>query len=892
MGKKLVIVESPAKAKTISRFLGSDYQVEASIGHIRDLPVNRKGMPEEHRKKWWADYGVDVDNGFEPFYEVPSEKQRQVDFLKKASKDIDELVLATDEDREGESISWHLLKVLNPKKGVAVRRIAFHEITREAIQEALRNPRPIDERLVEAQETRRILDRLFGYTLSPVLWSKVAKDLSAGRVQSPAVKLIVEREKRRRDFVSSIFWDLQAEVEKDGQSFQIQLREVSGKRIATGKDFDELTGQQANAKVEVITAERAAQLAVACKAASPWKVGSVETNPGQEKAPPPFRTTTLQQEANRKFGFSADRTMRIAQDLYEGVEVAGERVGLITYMRTDSLNLAEQAVQQCRDHIKERFGAEFLPAKPMRYASKVANAQEAHEAIRPTDFGREPESIRSSLTRLGPDHFKLYDLIYRRTLACQMKPADVLRTQVVIEVSADNALLAFGASGKQIVFPGFLVAYVEDFDDPDAAIEGKERVLPTMKVGESVKLVDVGAVEHQTKPPARFTDATLIKALEDLGIGRPSTYASIISVIVDRGYVRKKGRELIPTFTAFVTSDLLDEHFKEFVDLKFTAQMDDVLDEIANGKSNSKSYLRRFFMGEADSVGLRDAVETRKKEIPFPNVELGTDPETGKSVIVRLGRDGDPFIQLGPKEEKRYANVPEDMAPADLTLNVALELFSKGTAEPESCGTHPDNGRRLLVKKRGGYYLEVERTPEEIEAKVKPTWVSVPPGVNPHELSQIELNLLCRLPITLGEHLDTQEPITFRIGKYGPYIQSGKEIRNVDDWKAAAIMSAEAATELLRLPKAAAARQSRAAAGPIQEFGALEGAEGPVKVLAGRFGPYVTDGVTNATLPKSVDPAGLTADQAIELLKAKKAAGPSKKRPVKRGKAGAKKKRG
>lgn len=876
MGKKLVIVESPAKAKTIRRFLGSDYEVEASVGHIRDLPQNRKGLPEQHRKKWWADYAVDVDDGFKPFYEVPSDKRKYVERLKSALKGVDELVLATDEDREGESISWHLLQVLKPPKSVAVRRIAFHEITREAILEALSNPRPIDEQLVEAQETRRILDRLYGYTLSPVLWTKVAKDLSAGRVQSPAVKLIVDREKRRRDFKVSIYWDLKVELAAANGDFTAILRSVDGRRIATGRDFDELSGALTTDKVLQLDAELAGAIAREAKEAEPWSVRSIETNPGVENQPPPFRTTTLQQEANRKFGLSADRTMRIAQDLYEGVDLKGERVGLITYMRTDSLSLSEAAVAQAREVIKSKYGTEHLPAKPNRYASKVANAQEAHEAIRPTDFSRTPESVRTALEGLSDMHFKVYDLIYRRTLACQMRPAQVLRTAVEVGVKAGQRDLVFGASGKTIEFPGFLLAYVEDSDDPDAELEGKERLLPPMKHGDVLKLLALDAVEHATKPPARYTDASLIKALEELGIGRPSTYAQIISVIVDRGYVRKKGRELIPTFVAFLVVDMLEKHFGEFMDLRFTANMDDSLDEIANGREDGRKYLKRFFLGGDGAIGLKEAVESRKKEIPFPAMDLGVDEATGNRVLVRIGRGGNAFVQLG--EAKKYANVPEDIAPADLTLEKALELLNSGQDGGDVAGIHPQTGRNLLIKQRGGFYLEVERTQEEIEAKVKPTWISVPPGVHPKDLSQEDLNLLCALPLHIGKHPETGEDIVFRIGKYGPYIQCGKEIRNYDDWRSAQSLTVEKAVEILSMDKRAASRSGRAATGPIKEFGELEGAAGPVRVMPGRFGPYVTDGSVNATIPKSISPEAITPEQALELIRAKAAQGPSKKR--------------
>lgn len=873
MATKLVIVESPAKAKTIAGYLGSDYEVEASIGHIRDLPPNGKGLGPELKKKWWSDYAVDVDNNFEPFYEVPDEKKRQVEKLKKALKGKSTLVLATDEDREGESISWHLLEVLKPNKSVEIKRIAFHEITRDAIREAIENPRELDKDLVNAQEARRILDRLYGYTLSPVLWTKVGRELSAGRVQSPAVKLIVERERARRNFHRSVYWDLQAELDAD-KRFGATLKSVDGQRVATGKDFDESTGEL-KTKAVLIDEETARALQDAAKPAEPWTVTSVEKTPGTEKQPPPFRTTTLQQEANRKFGFPADRTMRIAQDLYEGVEIDGERVGLITYMRTDSLNLADSAITQIRQAIQDRFGKEHLPAKPIRYTSKVANAQEAHEAIRATDVNRTPERLAARLRSLSEGHYKLYDLIYRRGLACQMKPAEVMRTSAEIEVEAAKKKLSFLATGKEITFPGFLLAYVEDVDDAEAELEGKERILPTLTKGQVVKLVSVEAKRHETKPPARYTDASLIKALEDLGIGRPSTYASIISVIVDRGYVRKKGRELIPSFLAFMAMDVLENHFGEFVDLKFTAQMDETLDQIAGGHYDAKKYLNEFFLGDGKGSGLKPAVDGRKRDIPFPNIAIGDHPTTGEPMVVRIGKDGNPFVQIGDGEKKRYVNLGDEVTFEDLNPEFVAQLEATGGQKAETIGMHPSLGRNLILKKRAGYYLEVERTPDEIQQKVKPTWVSLPQGVDPGTLTQEDLNELCLLPKTIGKHPATKDDIIFRLGKFGPYVQSGAEIRNVDDWRQGLHMSLDEAVVLLAQPKTM--RRAAAASGPIQEFGELEGAAGPVKILAGRFGPYVTDGTTNATLPKAMDPATISASEALDLLRKKAEAGPSKK---------------
>jgi DNA topoisomerase-1 len=875
MAKKLVIVESPAKAKTIGSYLGSDYEVQASIGHIRDLMPNAKGLPDELRKKWWSDYAVDVDNDFEPFYEVPSEKAAQVRKLREAMKGKDTLVLATDEDREGEAISWHLLEVLKPNKSVQIKRIAFHEITKDAILKALDNPRQVDTHLVEAQETRRILDRLYGYTLSPVLWSRVTKNLSAGRVQSPAVKLIVEREIERRDFRISRFWDLRAEFVADSQSFEANLKQIDGKRVASGDDFDAKTGElrpERAGKVAFLDQAAAEALADAARPARPYTVTRLETKEGTENPAPPFMTTTLQQDANRKFGFAADRTMRIAQTLYEGVDLGGEQVGLITYMRTDSLTLSGEALGSIRGLIERQY-PDCLPDKPRQYTSKVKNAQEAHEAIRPTDVNRRPENVRHAL---NDDQLKLYTLIWQRTVASQMKSARVLRTEADITVNADNKALTFLATGKQIAFDGFLRLYSEGRDD-DAA-DPQERKLPRLSQGMELEPKRVDAVGHETKPPARYTDATLIKRLEQLGIGRPSTYASIISVIVDRGYVRKAGKQLVPTFRAFLAMEVLEKSFEELMDLGFTAKMDEKLDDISEGKCRSKDYLREFFLGDG-KTGLKPMVDERKKQIPYPAFVVGNQPETGEQILVRNGKDGSPFLQVGDGDQKRYANVPDELAPADLTLEKAIELLSQRAAPAESVGFDPTTGRRLLLKNRQGYYLEVERTPEEIENKVKPTWISVPPGIDPRELPQEELSFLATLPRTIGQHPETNEPVQFKVGKFGAYLEAGTERRTVEDWRKGESMDLDEAVEILKQPKF---RTARAAPAALKEFGELDGCAGPVKVLSGRFGPYVTDGEVNATLPRNSDPAALTPEQAMELLKAKREAGPSTKKPFKR----------
>lgn len=892
MPKKLVIVESPAKARTIKNFLGSDYDVQASIGHIRDLAENKSELPNEFQGKWWADYSVDLDNEFDPKYVVPKDKQDQVRKLKQALKDADTLVLATDEDREGESISWHLLEVLKPKN-IPVKRIAFHEITKEAIREALDHPRQVDQNLVRAQETRRILDRLYGYTLSPVLWRLGrGRGLSAGRVQSPAVKLVVERELERRRFKRSSYWDLKAILAAGKQQFEAQLTEINGKRIASGKDdFDPITGELKNKDRVLLDESRARAIAEQANKAEPWVVQDVEQHPEQRRPYPPFMTSTLQQEANRKLGFSADRTMRVAQDLYEGIGASGVEGGLITYMRTDSLNLSDSAVNQTRKLVKDRYGDKYLPAKPNRYTSKVSNAQEAHEAIRPTDVTCTPEYVSETLSRTGKhgDHIKLYELIWKRTVACQMTPAELMITTAKIGVQAGADPLTFQSNGKSIQFPGFLRAYVEGTDDPEAALEDQERVLPQLSKGQQVERKSVEALGHETRPPARYTDATLVKALEERGIGRPSTYAAILKTIVDREYVRKKGKEIIPTFMAFLVTEVLDRHFAEFSDLGFTSEMDRVLDSIANGKENWKQYLRDFFFGDDHQPGLKPAVDDRKQAIRRPVFEVGPDPETGEPISVQFGRNGF-FIVRGDLESGATASVPEDLAPADLSPELAHDLFLKKARGPESVGIDPITGRNLLLKNRNGYYLETERTPEEVEKKVKPRWISLPPGIKPEELTQEVLDEVARLPKTIGTNPETGQEIVAKIGKFGPYIESGSETRSVEDWRKLLSLSVGEAAQILKQPKVVGRRAASAPAGALKEFGQLDGSTGPVKLMAGRYGPYVTDGTTNATLPKDMKPEDVTPEKALELIRAKAAAGPSARPRFKRKSSGGGKK--
>lgn len=873
MGKKLVIVESPAKARTIKGFLGPDYEVLASIGHIRDLAENKKELPAEHQKKWWADYSVDMENDFEPIYIVPDEKRAQVTKLRAAMKEAEALVLATDEDREGESISWHLLEVLKPKKGMAVQRIAFHEITKDAIRKALESPRQIDQDLVRAQEARRVLDRLFGYGISPVIWRiSRGKRLSVGRVQTPAVKLVVEREIQRRNFHASEYWDLKATLLAAKAPFEATLQAVDGRRLVSGKDdFDPATGELKHKDKLHLDGPGAERLLDEVKVARPWTVVDVESHPEQRKPYAPFMTSTLQQEANRKLGFAAERTMRIAQDLYEGISGSGFEGGLITYMRTDSLNLSELAVRQSREWIESEYGTEYLPAKPNRYTSKVSNAQEAHEAIRPTDVTRTPDAVRRGLGEKYADHVKLYELIWKRTVASQMKPAELEITSAHIEVPTSAGSLTFGASGKAIKFAGFLRAYVEGSDDAEGALEDQERLLPELKVGQELEPKSVDAVQHITKPPARYTDATLVRALEERGIGRPSTYAAILKTIADRGYVRKQRRELVPTMLAFYITEFMNDEFEPLADLGFTAKMDDDLDEIANGKRDWKRYLKEFYYGGDGVVGLKRLVDQKESGVMAPTMHVGTHPETGEPIDARLGPRGF-YLVCG----EATASVPDDIAPADLTVEKALELMAQKARGPQLLGIHPKSGRNLiLIVSPKGKFVKVEQTEEEIAAKAKPEWVSIPPNTDPLTLTQEDWDQLCELPRSLG-NLEG-EPVVAGIGRYGPYVAKGKDYRNVENWRDLLSMSLNEAAALFAQPKATRSNNS-AKGSVIREFGELEGSAGPVRILGGWYGPYVTDGKTNASLPKGADPATLGPDEALALLAARRDAPPSARR--------------
>ena len=886
--KPLVIVESPAKAKTLGRFLGNKYRVEASFGHIRDLPESAADVPKEIKDREWGRLGVDVDHDFAPYYVVPSGKRKQVAHLKAAMKDASEVLLATDPDREGESISWHLREVLKPK--VPVRRIVFHEITEEAVNEALRHPGEVNENLVRAQESRRILDRLYGYTLSPLLWKKVQTGLSAGRVQSVAVRLIVEREEERRAFHSAEYWDLEARLSGEGREFVATLVRVGEQRVASGKDFDADTGALKNPNVRLLNGDATARLVAALRGNLPWTITSVEQRPGVERPAPPFTTSTLTQEASRKLGFSTERTMQIAQRLFQGVETGdGEMEGLITYHRTDSTTLSDKALGESARVIGEMFGPEYYSVA-RKYQTRVKNAQEAHEAIRPTDFRLAPSQLERVL---DSDEFKVYELIWKRTMASQMVDARVLRTTMEITAQGpDGEMAAMHASGKAIEFAGFRRAYVEGSDDPAAELEEQEAILPQAKVGDrihqdgssAITLLGTDAKRHETTPPARFTEASLIKELERLGIGRPSTFAPTIATIVRRGYVFRQGKALVPSFTAFAVTTLLRDHFGDFVETDFTAEMEEDLDEISRGERESGAFLREFYFGDKKHRGLLPAVEDGAGKAEYPLLAIGIEPETGEGVRVRIGRFG-PFLQVGEGGPGRTASLPDDIAPADLTLARALELVRAKAEGPRLIGVDPVSGMNVYVMNgRYGAYVQLGETPEpppKVKGKAKkvvvekPKRASLQAGMMEATVTLEEALRLLSLPRVVGLHPEDNEPISTNLGRFGPYVKHGDDFRSLESEDDVFNISFEAALALIVAPKVSRRRGQTATRKTLAEI-THEGAT--LKVLAGRFGPYVTDGTVNASIPKGANPETLTWDQAQELLAARRDAVPSPRR--------------
>jgi DNA topoisomerase I len=851
-GKKLVIVESPAKAKTIAGYLGKDYLVESSIGHIRDLPNNASEIPAKLKGEEWARLGVNVDNDFEPLYVVDSRKKKVVSDLKAKLKNADELLLATDEDREGEAIAWHLREVLAPT--VPVRRMVFHEITRPAIEIALTQTREIDDRLVDAQETRRILDRLYGYGVSPVLWRKIMQGLSAGRVQSVATRLVVDRERERMKFVAAGYWDLTATF--DPGSFTARLAAVDGKRVAQGRDFGRDGVLKTADAVQLTEADArglATELAGAELAGATYRVSSVEEKPYTRRPAPPFMTSTLQQEASRKLRLSSQQTMRVAQRLYEN--------GYITYMRTDSTTLSESALTAAREQARELYGAEAVPAQPRRYERKVKNAQEAHEAIRPAgDRFRTPDDVRRELSA---EEFNVYDLIWKRTVASQM--ADARGQTVSVRIAAGKRAAEFATAGTVITFRGFLLAYEEGRDEPSG--DAEEKVLPPLHEGDVLTATALDPEGHSTTPPARFTEASLVKALEERGIGRPSTYAAIMGTILDRGYVRKQGQALVPEFLAFSVVQLLERHFPRLVDYTFTARMEDDLDEIAAGEEARSAWLQRFYFGENGNDGLKTQVEGRLDEIDAR--EVNTVELPGTDIVVRVGKYG-PYLERGGDRQ----TLPPDIAPDELSAERAAEILAQGNQEHE-LGVDPATGRAVAVRsgRYGPYVTEIIDGGDE-----KPRTASLFKSMSPETVTLEDALRLLTLPRSLGEA--EGEEILAANGHYGPYVKKGKESRSLESEEQLFSITFEEALDKLAEPKQ---RGRRAATPPLKELGDDPVSGKPVVLKEGRFGPYVTDGETNASLRAADSIESITPERAAELLQDRRARGPApKKRSTKR----------
>ena len=852
MPKSLVIVESPTKARTISRFLDSDdYIVESSIGHIRDLPDSAKEIPAELKKEKWTRLGINVEDDFKPLYLVPSEKKKHVSKLKSLLKDVDQLYLATDEDREGESISWHLLEVLKPK--VPTHRLVFHEITKTAIQHALEQPRDIDTRLVTAQETRRVLDRLYGYEVSPLLWRKIAPALSAGRVQSVSVRVIVQRERERMAFREATYWDLTGTFQgEQGTPFEAELVSIDGRRMVSGKDFEDTTGKLADSKKNLALLDEVQAMALAERLKDvDWAVSQVEEKPYTTQPPAPFITSTLQQEANRKLRLSSQDAMRVAQALYER--------GYITYMRTDSTTLSDQALNAARKQITERYGEEYVHDGPRVFTSKVKNAQEAHEAIRPAgETFQLPEELASDLT---DTELRMYEMIWKRTIASQMKAARGFR--LVLQVEGGNTV--FQVNGRRVDFPGYLRAYVEGSDDPEAELGDKEKLLPPLARGDKVAGKKFDPQSHTTQPPYRFSEAALIKELEKQGIGRPSTYASIISTILRRQYVVKKGSALIPTFTAFAVVQLMEQYFSHLVDMDFTARMEDTLDAISRGEQDYLPYLRDFYFGKSDQPGLQTLIQAEIDPRAACTIPLGVGGD-GKQINVRIGKFG-PYVE---REEER-ASLPAEMAPDELNVEIAEELIRKG-AQPDILGTHPETGQTVYLK-TGRYGPYVQMGEKDDPPKMK----SLLPGQTVEELTLEDALKLLTLPRTLGDDPETQEEITVDLGRYGPYARRGKESRSLSSPEELFTATLADVSALFKIEKG----RSRFGPRPIRELGKHPESEEPIQLMSGRFGPYVTDGETNASIPRAINPDQLTLAQAVELIKDRAAKGPPKKRAKK-----------
>jgi DNA topoisomerase-1 len=865
MGIKLVIVESPAKARKIGGFLGDDYVVEASVGHIRDLPQRAADIPKEYKKIAWAKEGVNIEEGFEPLYVINPDKRAKVSELKALMKDADELILATDEDREGEAIAWHLIEVLRPK--IPIRRMVFHEITKEAIKKAAEETRDLDYRLVDAQETRRVLDRLYGYRLSPVLWKKVMPRISAGRVQSVATRLIVERERERMAFISSKWWDLTAQCEA---GFNARLLSLDGKRVAATNDFDANGGLKEKSIANILLLDEAgANELVQSLTGKALTVKSTEESPRTERPKAPFTTSTMQQDAGSRLGWGAQLTMRVAQRLYEN--------GYITYMRTDSVTLSQSAIESARSSAKSLYGADYIPATPRVYEGKSKNAQEAHEAIRPAgETFRTPGELAPELSR---DEFSLYDLIWKRTIASQMSDAKKMQMRVDFDVETKTGGAAiFRANGSVVTFPGFLAAYeeiVEDKSGEDEAAESDKR-LPAMSVGDSIKVSNYICEGHETKPPARYTEPTLVKKLEELGIGRPSTFASIMSTIQDRGYVAKRGRALVPTFLAFSVTGLLEQHFGKLVDYEFTASMEEDLDRIANGEEDRITWLTKFFFGTEGNPGL----EALAADLGAIDAQQINTMKMGEDIEIRVGRYG-AYIQKGVGDDRKFANIPETMAPDELTLQVAIDLLAQPSGERE-LGVHPETNLPLLAKsgRFGPYITEVFPEPEMVVDKKtgelkkprkkkdapKPKTASLLSTMTLDTITIDDALKLMSLPRTLGDYEEV--PITVQNGRYGPYMTHGSDSRTLTSEDQLFAITLDEAIELYKQPKV---RRRGVAKPPLKDLGIDPASQKPVLVKDGRFGIYITDGETNATLRRGDNVEFLTLERGLELLAGRRA---------------------
>ncbi len=865
--RRLVIVESPAKAKTIRGYLGEGYEVEASVGHIRDLPKSAADIPAKYKKEKWARLGVDIENGFEPLYLVSPDKRSKVSELKKMLKDVDELLLATDEDREGEAIAWHLLQELKPK--VPVHRMVFHEITKDAIRAAAESPRDLDQRMVDAQEARRIIDRLYGYEVSPVLWKKVTTGLSAGRVQSVATRLVVERERARMAFVSAGYWDIAGTF--DPSRFTATLVGVDGQRVARGSDFDDRAELKKPQGIVVLDEAAATSLCDALAGVT-LTVRSVEQKPYRRSPAAPFITSTLQQEASRKLRMSAQTAMRVAQRLYEN--------GYITYMRTDSTTLSATAIAAARSQVTELYGADHVSEKPRSWAKKVKNAQEAHEAVRPAgDTFRTPGELSGELSA---DELKLYELIWKRTLASQM--SDARGTTMTVRfggVATDGRDAEFSATGTVITHRGFLAVYEEGKDaDTESAEDDDERRLPALSEGDTVTALELEAEGHSTNPPARYTEASLVKALEERGIGRPSTYAATISTIVDRGYVFKRGTALVPSFLAFSVVNLMERHFADLVDYGFTARMEEILDLVATGEAPRQRVLEGFYFGDASRgfPGLHPLV-SNMGEIDAREVN---SMALGEGIVLRVGRYG-PYVQRGEGDDLERANVPHDMTPDELTLTKAKELLDAPSGDRE-LGVHPETGRELVAKsgRYGPYVTEIlpDDVPKTGKNAVKPRTGSLLSTMTLDTVTLDDAVKLLSLPRVVGVDPSDDQEITVQNGRYGPYLKKGTDSRSLDSEDKMFTVTLDEALAIYAQPKQ---RGRRAAAPPLRDLGADPVTGLTVLVKDGRFGPYATDGETNATLRRTDTPETITIERAAELLADKRALGPStKKKTTKR----------